>query len=86
MWTQLLLEWGHSSGSGSASELRDKGRFFLSERGFTLEEEAFLSQMSVRQRLHPEYRRSGTGDAFFVCSCCLNVEQQKKTKQGISKT
>ena len=30
-----------------------------------------------RQMLHPEYRRSGTGDAFFECSCCLRAEPRR---------
>ena len=33
-------------------------------------------QTLARQMLHPEERRSSAGDAFFVCSCCLNVEPQ----------
>ena len=39
--------------------------FSLKEARLT---ETRATQTSARQMLHPEDRRSGTGDAFFVCS------------------
>ena len=45
-------------------------RIFLVGRGR-------FSQTPELQALHPVDGRSGTGDAFFACSCCLNVEPRR---------